>query len=373
VSSNPDLSNFVGIKAWEHFILYGIYEGRSPHPFVAKQYLTANAGVTEFGRAFHSFCYEQSQWLLESSPIVNVAGFANNYDLTRNINPTFQLFANLPNNLKWINRRLNTISVSSDESSNSLNFAITNVLVNSISIGAPTPKIEIAQPPLSKDAVYGSTCLTLSPGKFIAANGVYVEIGSARAVNSATATSLFVGDKLVYSSTDAEVRADVLLIIRTYIDERMFASIINSREIFALSPPDQHSQGAFKRYIAAHSIKNVQLLEYSKTYKVFTQKPTIYWDTQSEYIGRTLTSNVIPEIHQGLDGVRLVHFEDWGMSRSGHTSKDGQKVDVMIVDFSTPDFWLNQVSEFQFIVTEENNFQSCLLSVPLFQESLGAH
>jgi hypothetical protein len=303
---------------------------------------------------------------------VNVPGFANNYDLTRNINPTFQLFANLPNNLQWIHRRLNTISVSSDESSDSLNFAITNVLVNSISIGAPTPKIVIASPPILTDEVYGSTCFTLSPGKFIAANDVYLEIGSARAANSAIATSLFVGDKLVYSSTDKEVHADVLLIIRTYIDERSFASIIDSQEIFVLSPRDQHSERAFKRYIADYSIKNVQLLEYSKTYKVFTQRPPIFWDTQSEYIGRALTSKVIPEIHQDLEGVKLVHFEDWGTSRFAQTSKDGQKVDVIIVDFSNPDFWLNQVSGYQFFVTEETNFQSCLLSIPFFQESLQA-
>lgn len=372
LSSNPDLSNIAGIKAWEHFILYGIYEGRSPHPFVANKYLTANMDFSEFGRSFHAFCYDPSQQLFQASPIVNVAGFTKQYDLIRNINPTFQLFANLPNNLQWINRRLNTISISSDESSDSINFAIANVLVNSITIGAPTPKIEIATKPISKEEIFSSTLLTISPGKFVVANDLYVEIGSEKVANSSTASSLFVGDKLVYSSTDGEVHADVLLIIRTYIDERSFTSIISSQENFVLSPRDEHSERAFKQYIADHSIKNVHVLNYSKTYKVISQRPPIYWDVQSEFIGKTLTSNIIPEIHHNLKGVKLVHYEDWGLSRTRHAEKDDQNVEVVIVDFSTPDFWLKQVSEFQFILTDEANFQNCLLSIPLFDEDLGA-
>lgn len=373
LASNPDLTALDGIEAWEHFILNGIFEGRSPHPFISSQLLSANSGIHEFGRALHSFCFDQSQWFTESTPTVNVIGFSKQYDLKKNINPTFQLFANLPENLKWINRRLNTISATSDEFSNSLKFAITNVLVNSISLGGLTPKIEIATNPISRESIHSSTCWTLSPGRFIAASNEYFQLGAEKVANSAAATSLFVGDALVYSSSEREVHADVLLVIQAFIDVTSFLSLINSQDTFVLSPRDKQSETAFKRYLSDFSIRNVQVLEHSKTFKVTTKRPPIFWDTNSDYIGRALTSNVIPEFHHELNGVNLVNFDEWDTSRSGHASNNDKNIDVIIVDFSHPDFWLKHVSNYQFILTEESNFQSCLLSIPLFQESLEAH
>lgn len=373
LASNPDLTTNNWIDAWEHFILNGIYEGRSPHPFVSSHLLTANSGVPEFGRAFHSFCYDVSQWFIESTPTVNVAGFSKQYDLIRNINPIFQLFANLPNNVQWVNRRLSTISAASDEFSDSLNFAITNVLVNSLSLGVQTPRIEIATATISREEILSSTCCTISPGRFIVSDNKYFELGVERIANSAAATSLFVGDTLVYSSTERELHADVLLVIQAFIDISVFLSLINSQDTFLLSPRDEHSETAFKRYLADLSIRNVQVLEHSKTYKVNTQRPPILWTTDSEYIGRFLTSNKNRDPNSDLDGVILFNFDEWESSQLRITSDFDKNMDVIIVDFSHPDFWLKHVENYQFIHTNESNFQSCLLSIPLFRESLESH
>lgn len=369
LASNQDVL-LSGIDPLKHFLNSGIMEGRSPHPFVDAAFLKQQMNIREFGDAFFEFCFREKNWLIKSSSLVSVEGFLSQRKTTRGINPVFELFADLPESLPWVNRRMNTISLPAASDSDAINYAIAQILTNSIKPGALFPEVMTASITNSELPIVQVENLFISPGVFVVQDLKVLWMCEENKKVSSVKEYIFVKDKLVFTRPTKYVNCETLVILEGLISYKDLIEFSQEPNEILISPPNFFSYKAISTFVREQHLNNVLVLDPDQIYEISVISSVIFWDQSPNFDKDLLISSEVNDLQNDARTVVLVDVNNWKDEIQVPITSEKPLGDVLIVDFENPRLWSDLISKYSRIVTSSDHFQNCLLEVSFLQQKM---
>ena len=169
--SNNDVSS-TGVKPWLHFVVYGLFEGRAPHPLLDLRFLRDQIPGLSYPSTLYNYLVDLNYWDYQPSPFVDFDKYLAARGPHPGIHP-LKLMLSEGTTSSWISPRLAAIQVdSTHEQTEELLVLIRALFLNNqYSNWAST--FDIYEKLTSGDIYEIGNRIHISAGHFIAGSGKF--------------------------------------------------------------------------------------------------------------------------------------------------------------------------------------------------------
>ncbi len=359
LTANPDVAA-VGVDPLTHFLTLGIHEGRTPHPLIDTKELKAKNPDLSHEECLIQYCYESKTYLDGAQPQVDVVGYISTLRKVPKFNPIFLIYSEMPDSLKWLNRRLVAIESASSNQDEALAAGFTNIYLSNLKLGEREPRVLLAPKKQILRDISIEQCSFICPGLFIVAKDSYSEISESPISSAASSLWMEASENLVYVSSDQDILHNQVLVLRSAVGVSFLKRYASEGVTTALAPRTKISEMALRRFIHENQIPGIKILEVGKIYPLAPTTKVEIVETNPPPLTLSLTDD-ISRFNSNLDPLRVIDVSNWQLEKS--KIPDGWKSpsNFIVVDFERPDHWLETTLHRKQIVVDEGYFEPAYL------------
>jgi hypothetical protein len=359
LTANPDVAA-VGVDPLIHFLTLGIHEGRTPHPLIDTKELKAKNPDLSHDQCLIQYCYGSKTYLDGAQPQVDVVGYISTLRKVPKFNPIFQIYSEMPDSLKWLNRRLLAIESASSNPNEALAASFTNIFLSNLKLGEREPRVLLAPKKLILEDISIEECSFICPGLFIVAKDSYSELSESPISSVASSLWIEASEKLVYVSPDQDILYNQVFVLRSAIGVSFLKRYASEGLTTALAPLTKISEMALRRFINENQIPGIKILEVGKIYPLAPTAKVEIVETNPPPLIFSLTDD-ISRFNSNLDPLRLIDISNWHSEKSKIPDGWNSPSNFMVVDFEKPNHWLSSTLHRKQVVVDQGYLEPAYL------------
>lgn len=254
------------VSPWLHFQVFGRAEGRSPHPYIDVEYLSASMPGVIRGDVVDSYVMLPEFWTLNPSPYIDVQAFMLSGRWDGRTHPLTQIVAQ-GMSAQWVQHRLMLIDNAGEFGGGSRAIAAATLLARQ---GSPSRVLELqvwAVSDLRVDTDLSAHDYTVVPGYFLGHSGNVMNLAS-DAILSPDESMISLGTEVVSVKSGLHITTSQLIVLAGSLNLRMISDFLTSANPDSVvSPSSRLQQCAVEEFIRKRSL-TVRVLPYGKQVQV---------------------------------------------------------------------------------------------------------
>lgn len=270
---NPDVAA-IRVSPWLHFQVFGRAEGRSPHPFIDVDFLSASMPSVLRGEVIDHYLSLPEFWMLDPSPYVDVQAFLLSGRWDGRTHPLTQIVAQGLSS-QWVHHRLMLIDNAGDVDGGSRVLAAATLLARE---GSPSRLLQLKTWRVAETATtapLGEREYTVVPGFFLGYDDVVLSHARAAAL-SPDGSMINMGADIVSVNIGSHIAASEFLVLDGALSRRELSEVLDAASHDTIiSPSSGWQQQAVEEIIRARSLKKIRVLPIGVQVRVTTSRMSI--------------------------------------------------------------------------------------------------
>lgn len=249
---NPDVVAG-GANPWLHYQVHGRTEGRSPHPLIDIDYLSAGIPGALRSELVDSYLGTPALWRLDPGPYVECTRFLLSGPWDGSTNPLQQIVRDHLSS-PWVHQRLMLVDAQAAGSARGLLVAAAVLLTRHAASGLGALQLWRAPGTVLPS---GTADYTVVPGMFVG-SGAATLVAQGSAVMSADTTVLRAGDGFASLRSGHAMSVASLVIIDTDLDDAALSALVGRGGSLALAPHSLDQHAALQRIAGGQGVRILQ-------------------------------------------------------------------------------------------------------------------
>lgn len=270
---NPDIAT-IRVSLWLHFQAFGKAEGRSPHPFIDVEYLSASMPGVPRGEVIDHYLSLPEFWTLDPSPYVDIQAFLLSGRWDGRTHPLTQIVAQ-GLSAQWVHHRLMLIDNAGVDGGGSRSLAAATLLARK---GAPARALTLQAWP-DKDLEVSTSP---AAGNYTAIPGFFLGCGdstifSARdAMLSPDESMINLNAEIVSVKQGETITASHLIFLEGALERSKLVDVVKTAGADGvISPSSGPQQSALEEIIREYSLTKLRVLPFGIQVQVNASQATV--------------------------------------------------------------------------------------------------
>jgi hypothetical protein len=250
-------------------MLNGLREGRTPHPLIDTQFLTASTELSDVVQALAAYSYDRHYWLRPACIYVDVDAFTDSGSWNGCSHPAFEIYNTFPRYEMFVHQRLLAIDALSTDTMVSSASAVRGLFFSIRKVGQRRDIVMHSSPELSVFPHRGDDdALIIAPGLFVALADGYFSLVEPGLLLRTPAIKTAEGWFYCAPPLSALIEAEALVIFTGILFSETLLKLSRFSGDVVVSPPNEESMMAVRLWLRNRGASNIRVLSPGQIYRV---------------------------------------------------------------------------------------------------------